>query len=669
MTSKFNTTKMANVIRILAIDAVQKANSGHPGMPMGMAEVAVALWTKHYHHNPSNPQWVNRDRFILSNGHGSMLHYALLHLTGYNISIDEIKNFRQLHSKTAGHPELHVTPGVETTTGPLGQGIANAVGMALAEKLLAIEFNKPNLPIVNHYTYVFVGDGCLMEGISHEVCSLAGTLCLSKLIVFYDNNDISIDGCIKDWFTDDTPQRFESYDWNVIRNVNGHDVEAINFAIDAAKISDKPTLICCKTIIGKGSPNLAGTNKIHGSVLGLEEISAIRKALNWTELPFEIPREIYVAWDYKVNGEKLEMEWKKMFLIYKKKYPILATELLRRLHGKLPVIFSKTVKNYVTSVIKKKENIPTRQASKNTIQTYAKVLPEFLGGSADLTHSNLTHWKQAIAVRANKYGNHINYGVREFGMSAIINGITLHGGYIPFGATFLTFSDYSRNALRMAALMKIRSVFVFTHDSIGLGEDGPTHQSIEHLSSLRLIPNLDNWRPCDTVESAVAWEQAIKRKDGPSTLIFSRQKLQFQERTAEQIANIKRGGYILKEVKNPNVILIATGSEVELAMKSANKLAIQGIKVRVVSMPNTNVFDRQDISYKANILEDGVPRVAIEAGVTAFWYKYVGLKGAVVGIDTFGESAPAELLFKYFGFTLENVITKVHSVLTIFKKV
>lgn len=664
MTSILPTDKMANAIRILTIDAVQKANSGHPGMPMGMAEIAVALWTKHYRHNPMNPKWVNRDRFILSNGHGSMLHYALLHLTGYNLSIDEIKNFRQLHSKTTGHPEVYVTPGIEATTGPLGQGIANAVGMALAEKLLANEFNKPNLSIIDHYTYVFIGDGCLMEGISHEACSLAGTLGLSKLIVLYDNNGISIDGHVIDWFKDNTPQRFESYGWDVISNIDGHNVEAVNVAIYQAKLTYKPTLICCKTIIGQGSPNLAGTDKIHGSALGEKEIFAIRQALDWTELPFEIPIDIYTAWDGKIKGVQLETEWNQLFQIYQKRYPDLAAELVRRLRGKLPSNFEKTVKTYIANTVKNKENIATRKASQNTIQAYAQILPEFLGGSADLTSSNLTNWKESIAVREHQSGNHINYGVREFGMSAIINGIALHGGYIPFGATFLTFSDYSRNALRMAALMKIRSLFVFTHDSIGLGQDGPTHQSIEHISSLRLIPHLDNWRPCDTVESAVAWEQAIRRYNGPSVLIFSRQNLPFQERSDEQIANISRGGYILKDVKNANVILIATGSEIELAIKAANELAKQDICARVVSMPSTDVFDRQDVLYKNQVLQYDIPCVAIEAGVTTFWYKYVGLRGAIVGIDTFGESAPAPILFKYFNFTVENIIAKVKSVLT-----
>ncbi|ASU41293.1 transketolase [Herbaspirillum sp. meg3] len=663
MTSTLPTDKMANAIRALAMDAVQKANSGHPGAPMGMAEIAVALWAKHYRHNPANPQWANRDRFVLSNGHGSMLQYALLHLTGYDLSMEEIKNFRQLHSKTAGHPEVHITPGVETTTGPLGQGVTNAVGMALAEKLLAAEFNKPDLAVVDHYTYAFVGDGCLMEGISHEACSLAGTLRLSKLIVLYDDNGISIDGKVEGWFKDDTPKRFESYGWNVIAGVDGHNVEAVNSAIHQAKLADKPTLICCKTVIGKGSPNLAGTDKVHGAALGDKEVAAVREALGWTSAPFEIPADIYSAWDGKTQGQQLEAEWNKLYQAYQAKYPTEAAELVRRLKGELPAGFDAAVQAYIASTIEKKETIATRKASQNAIQAYAQVLPEFLGGSADLTGSNLTNWKESVAVRADVAGNHINYGVREFGMSAIMNGIALHGGYIPFGATFLTFSDYSRNALRMAALMQIRALFVFTHDSIGLGEDGPTHQSVEHISSLRLIPNLDNWRPCDTVESAVAWEQAVKRNDGPSTLIFSRQNLPYQERTAEQVADIKRGGYILKEAKDAKVILIATGSEIELAVKAADELAAQGIPARVVSMPCTDVFDRQDAAYKASVLQRGVPRVAIEAGVTSTWYKYVGLEGAVVGIDTFGESAPAGVLFKHFGFTVENVVAKAKLIL------
>ena len=663
MISTLPTDKMANAIRALAMDAVQKANSGHPGMPMGMAEIAVALWAKHYRHNPANPQWANRDRFVLSNGHGSMLQYALLHLTGYDLSMDDIKAFRQLHSKTAGHPEVHITPGVETTTGPLGQGITNAVGMALAEKLLAAEFNKPDLAVVDHHTYAFVGDGCLMEGISHEACSLAGVLKLSKLIVLYDDNGISIDGHVEGWFKDDTPKRFESYGWNVIGGVDGHNVEAVSAAIHQARLADKPTLICCRTVIGKGSPNLAGTDKVHGAALGDKEIAAVRQALGWDAVPFEIPGDVYSAWDAKAAGADFEAAWQELFNAYAAKYPTEAGELQRRLKGELPAAFDQTVAAFINSTLEKQENIATRKASQNAIGAYAQVLPEFLGGSADLTGSNLTNWKESIPVRADQAGNHINYGVREFGMSAIMNGIALHGGYLPFGATFLTFSDYSRNALRMAALMKLRALFVFTHDSIGLGEDGPTHQSVEHVSSLRLIPNLDNWRPCDTTESAVAWAEAIRRDDGPSTLIFSRQNLPFQPRSDAQVKDIARGGYVLRDAADAKLILIATGSEIELAVKAADALAAEGIAVRVVSMPSADVFDRQDRAYQASVLTRGVPRVAIEAGVTSFWYKYVGLEGAVVGIDTFGESAPAGVLFKHFGFTVENVVAKAKEVL------
>jgi transketolase len=653
---------MANAIRALAMDAVQKANSGHPGMPMGMAEIAVALWSGHHRHNPSNPKWVNRDRFLLSNGHGSMLHYALLHLAGYAVTMDDIQAFRQMHSKTPGHPEVDITPGVETTTGPLGQGIANAVGMALAEWLLANEFNKPGFEIIDHYTYAFLGDGCLMEGISHEVCSLAGTLGLKKLIALYDDNGISIDGKVEGWFTDDTPKRFEAYGWNVIRDVDGHDVAAVDAAIAAAKKADKPTLICCKTVIGKGSPNLQGGDKVHGAALGEKEVAAVREYIGWDAAPFEVPAGVYAAWDAKEAGAKHEAEWVAMLEGYKAQFPKEAAELARRMAGELPANFDDVLDAAIAACVEKKETIATRKASQNAIQALAPVLPEFLGGSADLTGSNLTNWKEIVPVRSGQPGNHINYGVREFGMSAIMNGVALHGGYIPFGATFLTFSDYSRNALRMAALMKQRSLFVFTHDSIGLGEDGPTHQSVEHVSSLRLIPNLDNWRPADTVETMVAWGEAIKRKNGPSTLIFSRQNLPYLERSQAVIDNIARGGYVLNDVADAKAILIATGSEVELAVKAASALAADGINVRVVSMPSTEVFDRQDAAYKASVLTKGVPRVAIEAGVTDFWYKYVGLEGAVVGIDTFGESAPAGVLFKHFGFTVDNVVAKVKSV-------
>ena len=663
MKSTLPTTKMANAIRALAMDAVQQANSGHPGMPMGMADIAVALWSGHYRHNPANPKWLNRDRFLLSNGHGSMLHYSLLHLSGYDLTMSDLQSFRQMHSKTPGHPEVDVTPGIETTTGPLGQGIANAVGMALSEQLLAAEFNQPGFDIVNHYTYAFLGDGCLMEGISHEVCSLAGTLGLNKLIALYDDNGISIDGKVEGWFTDDTPKRFEAYGWNVIADVDGHDVGAVDAAIVAAKASAKPTLICCKTIIGKGAPNLQGGDKVHGAALGAKEIAAARAYLNWDYAPYDIPADVYAAWDAKEQGQRLEADWNTRFAAYRAAFPQKAAELVRRMRGELPATFDAVLAAAIAACVEKKENIATRKASQNAIQALAPVLPEFLGGSADLTGSNLTNWKECVALRSGQPGNHINYGVREFGMSAIMNGIALHGGFIPFGATFLTFSDYSRNALRMAALMKLRSIFVFTHDSIGLGEDGPTHQSVEHVSSLRLIPNLDNWRPCDTVESIVAWGAAVQRRDGPSTLIFSRQNLPCMERNDAQVADIARGGYVLSDAPGASVILIATGSEVELAVNAAQALAAEGIAARIVSMPSTDVFDRQDAAYKAGVLTKGMPRVAIEAGVSDFWYKYVGLEGAVVGIDTFGESAPAPVLFKHFGFTVENVVAKVKSVL------
>ncbi len=663
MISSPDTRTMANAIRALAMDAVQKANSGHPGMPMGMAEIAVALWGKHLRHNPADPRWSDRDRFVVSNGHGSMLLYALLHLSGYDLSMDELKNFRQLHSKTPGHPEVDITPGVETTTGPLGQGIANAVGLALSEWLLASQFNKPGFDIVDHHTYVFLGDGCLMEGISHEVCSLAGTLGLSKLIVMYDDNGISIDGKVDGWFKDDTPRRFESYGWHVIPNVDGHDVAAVDAAIAAAKQAGKPTLVCCKTVIGKGAPTMQGTDKVHGAALGDTEIAATRAAIDWPHAPFEIPADVYAAWDAKARGAELQTAWDAKFAAYRAQFPAEAAEFERRMKGDLPAGFDQAVAAFVAACIEKKETIATRKASQNAIQALAQVLPEFLGGSADLTGSNLTNWKECVAVRSGQPGNHINYGVREFGMSAIMNGIALHGGFIPFGATFLTFSDYSRNALRMAALMKRRSLFVFTHDSIGLGEDGPTHQSVEHISSMRLIPNLDNWRPCDTIESAVAWGEAVKRRHGPSTLIFSRQNLPYVERDAAQVADIARGGYILRDAANARALIIATGSEVELALKAADALAAEGIAIRVVSMPSTDVFDRQQAAYKAAVLPKGLPRVAVEAGVTDFWFKYVGLEGQVVGIDTFGESAPAGALFRHFGFTTEKVVAAVKSVL------
>ncbi|MBT8556534.1 transketolase [Polynucleobacter paneuropaeus] len=655
--------RMANAIRALSMDAVQQANSGHPGMPMGMADIAVALWNDHLQHNPTDPHWMNRDRFVLSNGHGSMLLYSLLHLTGYDLPISELKNFRQLHSKTAGHPEYGITPGVETTTGPLGQGISNAVGMALAEKLLAEEFNRPGHDIINHYTYVFLGDGCLMEGISHEVCSLAGTLKLNKLIALWDDNGISIDGKVVSWFNEDTPKRFEAYGWNVIRNVDGHDAEAVSAAIAQAKKTDKPTLICCKTAIGQGAPNMAGSDKVHGSPLGADEIAATRVALNWPYAPFEIPQDIYQAWDFKRRGQALEHEWNKDFQSYKAKYPELASEFQRRMQGDLSKDFSKTVKEYLERCQVKAETIATRKASQNAIEALALALPEFMGGSADLTGSNLTNWSACKPVRANQWGNHINYGVREFGMSAIMNGIALHGGYIPFGGTFLTFSDYSRNAIRMAALMKLRSIFVFTHDSIGLGEDGPTHQSVEHVASLRLIPNLMVWRPCDTSETAVAWASAVERKHGPSALIFSRQNCPFVARNAQQIKDIARGGYVIRASKaKPDAVIMATGSEVGLALQTAERLEKEGVAIRVVSIPSTTVFDQQDATYKASVLPAGIPRIAVEAGVSDFWWKYAC--SAVHGVDTFGESAPAAQLYEYFGLTVDQIAKTVRQVIS-----
>jgi len=655
--------RMANAIRALSMDAVQQANSGHPGMPMGMADIAVALWNDHLQHNPTDPHWMNRDRFVLSNGHGSMLLYSLLHLTGYDLPIGELKNFRQLHSKTAGHPEYGITPGVETTTGPLGQGISNAVGMALAEKLLAEEFNRPGHDIVNHYTYVFLGDGCLMEGISHEVCSLAGTLKLNKLIALWDDNGISIDGKVVSWFNEDTPKRFEAYGWNVIRNVDGHDAEAVSAAIAQAKKSDKPTLICCKTAIGQGAPNMAGSDKVHGSPLGADEIAATRVALNWPYAPFEIPQDIYQAWDFKRRGQTLEHEWNKDFQSYKAKFPELASEFQRRMQGDLSKDFSKTVKEYLERCQAKAETIATRKASQNAIEALALALPEFMGGSADLTGSNLTNWSACKPVRANQWGNHINYGVREFGMSAIMNGIALHGGYIPFGGTFLTFSDYSRNAIRMAALMKLRSIFVFTHDSIGLGEDGPTHQSVEHVASLRLIPNLMVWRPCDTSETAVAWASAVERKHGPSALIFSRQNCPFVARNAQQIKDIARGGYVIRDSKSKaDAVIMATGSEVGLALQTAERLEKEGVAIRVVSMPSTTVFDQQAAAYKASVLPAGIPRIAVEAGVSDFWWKYAC--AAVHGVDTFGESAPAAQLYEYFGLTVDQIAKTVRQVIS-----
>lgn len=657
---------LTSAIRALAMDAVQKANSGHPGMPMGMAEIAEVLWIHHLRHNPSNPKWVDRDRFVLSNGHGSMLIYALLHLTGYDLSIEDIKNFRQLHSKTPGHPEYGYTPGVETTTGPLGQGITNAVGMALAEKILADEFNRPGFDIVNHYTYVFLGDGCLMEGISHEACSLAGTLGLGKLICFYDDNGISIDGHVEGWFTDDTPKRFEAYGWHVVPNVNGHDPDAIEAAIEAAKkVPNKPTMICCKTVIGMGSPNKANTHAVHGAALGDEEIAATRPHIGWNYLPFEIPQDVYEAWDARPKGQKLENEWNQKFAEYENKYPTEAAEFKRRMAGELPASWSEHVEGVINRVNAKGETIATRKASQNAIEGLAPILPELVGGSADLAGSNLTMWSGSKGVSSESGGNYIYYGVREFGMSAIMNGLSLHGGIIPYGGTFLMFSEYARNALRMAALMKIRNIFVFTHDSIGLGEDGPTHQPVEQTATLRLIPNMDVWRPCDTVESTIAWARAIERKNGPSSLIFSRQNLPFQKRDAATIKLIDKGGYVLSEAADgkPQAVIIATGSEVGLAMAAQKALSDEGIHIRVVSMPCTSLFDRQDQAYQESVLPKGVRRVAVEAGVTDYWYKYVGLEGEIIGIDTFGESAPAEELFKYFGFTVENVVNAVKRII------
>ncbi len=656
---------LTSAIRALAMDAVQKANSGHPGAPMGMAEIAEVLWNHHLRHNPANPHWPDRDRFVLSNGHGSMLLYALLHLTGYALSIEDIKQFRQLHSKTPGHPEYGYTPGVETTTGPLGQGIANAVGMALAEKLLASEFNRPGHAIVDHRTYCFLGDGCLMEGVSHEACSLAGTLRLGKLIAFYDDNGISIDGHVEGWFTDDTPKRFEAYGWNVIAKVPGHDPEALHAAINAAKAQDRPTLICCKTVIGMGSPNKAGGHDVHGAPLGDAEIAATRPHIGWNFPPFEIPREVYEAWDGRAKGKALEDDWKHRFAHYAKAHPELAAEFERRVvERRLPADWQAHVAAVIDKVNAKGETIATRKASQNSIEALAPKLPELLGGSADLAGSNLTLWSGSKSVSKDNGGNYIHYGVREFGMTALANGVSLHGGLIPYTATFLMFSEYARNALRMAALMKQRQICVFTHDSIGLGEDGPTHQPVEQIASLRLIPNMDVWRPCDTMETIVAWTAAIERADGPSSLCLSRQNLPFVKRDAQTIANIRRGGYVISDCSGkPAAVLIATGSEIDLAMKAQLKLAEQGINTRVVSMPSTNVFDRQDQAYRESVLGKGIVRVAIEAGVTDGWHKYVGLEGAVVGLDRFGESAPAGVLFKEFGFTVEHVVATVKGVL------
>ena len=662
---------LANAIRFLSMDAVQKAKSGHPGAPMGMADIAEVLWRSFLKHNPTNPKWADRDRFVLSNGHGSMLIYSLLHLTGYDLSIEDLKQFRQLHSKTPGHPEYGYAPGVETTTGPLGQGITNAVGMAIAEKTLAGQFNREGHDIVDHYTYVFLGDGCLMEGVSHEACSLAGTLGLGKLIAFYDDNNISIDGHVDGWFTDDTQKRFEAYGWQVIPAVDGHNPAQIEEAVKKAQAEkDKPTLIICKTIIGYGSPNKSNSHDCHGAPLGDEEIALTRKALNWNYAPFEIPADVYAEWDAKGKGQAAEKAWDEKFAAYAKAHPELAAEFKRRMAGDLPANWEREANAFIEKLQANPASIASRKASQNAIEAYAHVLPEFLGGSADLASSNLTLWSGSKPIRAktNVDGNYVNYGVREFGMSAIMNGIALHRGFIPYGATFLMFYEYAHNAVRMAALMKQRVLFVYTHDSIGLGEDGPTHQPIEQTASLRLIPNLETWRPADQVESAVAWKASVERKDGPSALIFTRQNLAQSDRTSAQLANIARGGYVLRECCEkgdcPDLILIATGSEVELAMKAAETLSAEGVKVRVVSMPSTNVFDKQDEAYRESVLPTKVTkRVAIEAGIADFWYKYVGSNGRIVGMNSFGESAPADQLFKVFGFTVENVVAKAKEIL------
>jgi transketolase len=665
VTARATDGELANSIRALAMDAVEAARSGHPGMPMGMAEIAVALWTRHLRHNPGNPAWANRDRFMLSNGHGSMLLYSLLHLTGYELPIEELKRFRQLGSKTPGHPEYGYAPGVETTTGPLGQGIANGVGMALAEKLLAAQFNRPGFEIVDHHIYVFMGDGCMMEGISHEVCSLAGTLGLGKLIAFYDDNGISIDsdkGHIDHWYTDDVPKRFAGYGWQVIPNVDGHDVAAVDRAIRKAKREkSRPTLICCRTVIAKGAPTKANTGAAHGAPLGAEEVAATRAAIGWAHAPFEVPQAVYEAWNAREAGRRAEKKWNRLLSSYRKQFPAEAAEFERRIAGRLPEGFDEQVRTLLQELNDKAETIATRKASQNVLEVLKAALPELLGGSADLTGSNLTMVKASKVIGPGVTGgNHLFYGVREFGMCAMMNGITLHGGFIPYGGTFLVFSDYARSALRMAALMKIRVVYVFTHDSIGLGEDGPTHQPIEHAATLRLIPNMDVWRPCDTVESATAWAAALARRNGPTALLFSRQNLPFVQRSS--LDGVGRGGYVLSEAAEPKAVIIATGSEVQLALGAQKLLAAEGIPVRVVSMPSTSVFDRQREDYRDSVLPKGLPRVAVEAGVTDFWRKYVGLEGAVVGIDRFGESAPAGDLFKHFGFTPENVANAVRSV-------
>ena len=653
---------LANAIRILSADAVQKANSGHPGMPMGMAEIGVALWRDHLSHNPKNPNWVNRDRFVLSNGHGSMLLYSLLHLTGYNLTLNDLQQFRQIGSKTPGHPEYGYTDGVETTTGPLGQGLANAVGMALAEKILADEFNKDGLPIVNHHTYVFMGDGCLMEGISHEVCSLAGTFKLGKLIALYDDNGISIDGEVHDWFSENVAKRFEAYNWHVIDNIDGHDVKAINNSIKAAKNDERPSIIICKTKIGKGSPNKAGKEESHGAALGEDEIKLVRQELGWDYPPFVVPNEVYQEFDCKAKGQILEDKWNQLFATYQKSYPELAIEFKRRNSRELPKNWDKIVEDGIRLVSEKAETIATRKASQNAIEYFAKYLPELVGGSADLTGSNLTRWSFAKTLndKNNFTGNYISYGVREFGMSAMINGMYLHNGVKPFGGTFLMFSEYARNALRMASLMKIAPIFVYTHDSVGLGEDGPTHQPIEQIATIRLIPNMHVWRPCDTLETVVSWGAALSQTTTPSSLIFSRQNLQYMQRDEVTTNNISKGGYILyNNTNNPDIIILATGSEVELAYKVYTKLVADGEQVRLVSMPSTSVFDTQNIQYKNSVLSNAKYKIAIEAGVADSWYKYVGNDGLIISIDTFGESAPAKDLFNHFGFTEDNILDKI----------
>ncbi|MEW5973043.1 MAG: transketolase [Pseudomonadota bacterium] len=658
--------ELANAIRALSMDAVQKAKSGHPGAPMGMADIAEVLWNSHMKYNPGNAKWVDRDRFVLSNGHGSMLIYSLLHLTGFDLSMEDIKNFRQLHSKTAGHPEYGYADGIETTTGPLGQGITNAVGMAIAERTLAAHFNRPGHTIVDHHTYVFMGDGCLMEGLSHEACAMAGTLGLGKLIAFWDDNDISIDGHINDWMERDVAGRFESYNWHVIRNVDGHDPEAVDAAIRAAKaVTDKPSLICTRTIIGYGSPNLCGSHDCHGAPLGEAEIAAAREFLKWPHEPFVIPQEIYDGWDHRAKGAKDEAEWQARFDAYAAEYPELAAEFTRRMAGELPANFVAEMDKFIAKVQAEMPNIASRKASQNAIEAMGPVVPELFGGSADLTGSNLTNWSGTVKVNHdNANGNYISWGVREFGMAHMMNGMVLHGGFKVYGGTFLMFMEFMRNALRMSALMKIPTIYVYTHDSIGLGEDGPTHQPVEQLATMRMIPRFHTWRACDAIESAVSWKMAMLRKDGPTALVFSRQNLKPMARTPEQVKLIEKGGYVLKDAAGkPDLIIIATGSEVELAMNAAEVLEGKGKKIRVVSMPSTCVFDTQDKAYRDSVLIPGVPRVAVEAGVTAFWAKYVGLDGAVVGIDTFGESAPAGELFKQFGFTVENVVKTCESVL------